>query len=92
MARKAESPTNDIGQVRIPAKLLASLDSAFSALRHRVVESAARQALHQKNDDEPAIVKPENMLQAARAVLATAPAQVEQALKRRETRYARRAS
>jgi hypothetical protein len=90
MPAKAKPLPQDIGKVRIPAKLLTRLDYFLNALHHPIMSEAAAQAFASKSGSSAGRVKADDILQAAQKMLPSSLTELAECLQSCETRHARK--
>lgn len=92
MASEGDAVRGGLQAARIPMELNADLDSFFSRLKLAVLDKAVRQASMRNSDEGTCTVQTEDVLTSARAALAGAASELEQALTTHGPRYVRKAS
>jgi len=95
MAMDQPLHVNDLDTVRYPSELLSSLDAFVSNLRSEILEDAGYGAIERRaraHGSGASIVSTDDLLKATRTAIPNALAELEKALKCRESSYARRAS
>ena len=93
MATDQPLKRDKLDTVRYPSELLRSLDAFVSNLQRRILEDAGHGAIERSGYGPGAsIVSTDDLLTATRAALPDTLAELEKALKSKESSYARRAS
>lgn len=90
MAVKAKPLPQDIGKVRIPAKLLTRLGYFLNSIHHPIITEAAVRALARKNGPAAGRVNAEDIVQAAQSILPSSLTELAECLQSSETRHARK--
>jgi hypothetical protein len=89
MAAKAKPLPQEIGQVRIPALLLTSLNHFLNSLQRPILNEAAARAFDRKSGPAAGRVTLDDIVQAAQKILPSSLAEVAESLQSCETRHAR---
>jgi hypothetical protein len=93
MATDQPCDASELSAVRYPSKLLSSLDAFVSILRNSVLKDSAYRAIERRGHGSGSTkVSADDFLAATRAAIPHALEELEKALEREESSYARRAS
>jgi hypothetical protein len=90
MAAKAKPLPQDIGKVRIPAKLLTKLDYFLNSLHQPIVRAAATRAFARKRGPAAGRVTSADIVKAAQSILPSSVTEFSESLQSQEPRHARK--
>ena len=82
----------DLGSVRIPAELNATLSQFFAELQSRIIEKAVRRAAARAIPEQAIVVQREELVQSAQEAFAETAGQLNETFSVSELKHVRRAS